>query len=30
LEARWFSLAALPPLSIYAQRALQLWRDSSQ
>jgi 8-oxo-dGTP pyrophosphatase MutT (NUDIX family) len=29
LEARWFSLAALPPLSMYAQRALKLWQDSS-
>ena len=29
LEARWFSLAALPPLSLYAQRALQLWQPSS-
>jgi ADP-ribose pyrophosphatase YjhB (NUDIX family) len=29
LEARWFPLAALPPLSLYAQRALQMWRESS-
>jgi 8-oxo-dGTP pyrophosphatase MutT (NUDIX family) len=29
LEARWFPTAALPPLSVYAQRALQLWRTSS-
>jgi 8-oxo-dGTP pyrophosphatase MutT (NUDIX family) len=26
LEARWFPLAALPAVSSYAQRALQLWR----
>ena len=25
LEARWFPLAALPPLSGYAQRVVQLW-----
>jgi len=30
LEARWFPLAALPPLSTYAQRALQLWLFSSK
>lgn len=30
LEARWFPLAALPPLSVYAQRALQLWRGSTK
>lgn len=29
LEACWFSLAALPPLSLYAQRTLQLWQASS-
>ena len=29
LEARWFPLTALPPLSLYAQRALRLWQDSS-
>ena len=29
-EARWFPMAALPPLSLYAQRALQLWQASSR
>jgi 8-oxo-dGTP pyrophosphatase MutT (NUDIX family) len=29
VEACWFPLAALPPLSLYAQRALQLWQGSS-
>jgi NADH pyrophosphatase NudC (nudix superfamily) len=26
LEARWFPLTALPPVSLYAQRAIQLWQ----
>jgi len=30
LEARWFPITALPPLSLYAQRALQLWQSSSR
>lgn len=29
LEARWFPLTALPPLSLYAQHALQRWQGSS-
>lgn len=30
LEARWFPVTALPPLSTYAQHALRLWRSSSK
>jgi 8-oxo-dGTP pyrophosphatase MutT (NUDIX family) len=30
LEARWFPITALPPLSAYARRALQLWRSVSK
>jgi len=28
-EARWYPLDALPPLSTYAQRAMQIWQRSS-
>jgi ADP-ribose pyrophosphatase YjhB (NUDIX family) len=28
LDARWFPLADLPPLSTYTQRALALWQSS--
>src|SRR5262249_6997927 len=28
LEARWYPLDALPPLSTYAQRAIQIWQES--
>ncbi|MGE0821683.1 MAG: NUDIX hydrolase [Candidatus Binatia bacterium] len=28
LEARWYSLTNLPPLSTYAQRALALWQNA--
>jgi 8-oxo-dGTP pyrophosphatase MutT (NUDIX family) len=30
LEACWFPVTALPPLSAYARRALQLWQSSSK
>ena len=30
LEARWFPVAVLPPLSRYAKRALQLWQPLPQ
>jgi 8-oxo-dGTP pyrophosphatase MutT (NUDIX family) len=29
VEARWFPVAALPPLSRYAQRAVELWQPSA-
>lgn len=28
LDARWYPLDALPPLSTYAQRAMQVWQGS--